>query len=361
MRICVYLLRLKNWQVSIMPEQGAIFCIIDGMTDEAFNVQAYPNLAAMKNEGFFGYFETVPKGFPVESYPCIASLFGIREGDLPLFARGYLEALGKGIQLAEDDLVLRASWMRLAENGCILGVAEPPQAVPRFSGLSYHHLGAYRALLVVPNAKAALKSLKTYPPYAYVGKNLEEILPQGEKRLTQMVRQSLGTEKVLLPWGQSVSCPFPAFKLKAAAVGAALIFQGLAKALGLDVYTKPDFTADTDTALTAKVELALQLAQVYPLVFLHINGADEAAHRRDIWEKRFFLEQVDAKVLAPLQKSGAALLVCGDHGTSPVDGKHIGIPQPFVLYGQKRQGDLGTVQANKAVKLLLEDELWQRR
>ena len=47
-------------------------------------------------------------------------------------------------------------------------------------------------------------------------------------------------------------------------------------------------TGDTDTDLTAKVAATLQAAQKYPFVLLHINGADEAAHRKHAKEKSNF-------------------------------------------------------------------------
>lgn len=41
-----------------------------------------------------------------------------------------------------------------------------------------------------------------------------------------------------------------------------------------------------DTDLDAKTEAALRAAERCPFVLLHINGADEAAHRHDSAERR---------------------------------------------------------------------------
>lgn len=344
-----------------MTESGAILCIIDGFTDEDFRLERYPHLSAMKGAGAWGEFQTVPAGFPAESYPCIATLLGIPGPQIPRHARGYLEARGAGITAAPDDLVLRASWMYLDEDGRIAGVAAPPETAPRFSGASYRHLGGYKALLLLPGAAGALEGITTYPPHAHAGGALAGILPRGEARLKELVQQSRTADRVLIPWGQSAPCTLPPFRPEGAAVGAALIAQGLGRALGLHVHTGARFTGDTDTDLAGKRELALALAGQYPFVLLHINGADEAAHRLDSREKAAFLQEVDRRVIAALKDAAGPVLVCADHGTSPLTGKHLGAPQLFLLHGLDLRGDLGTMPGVAAKKLLLEGVTWPDR
>ena len=67
----------------------------------------------------------------------------------------------------------------------------------------------------------------------------------------------------------------------------------------------------------------------YPFVLLHINGADEAAHRHDSAEKETFLRRVDDRVLSRLLASEHEIVVASDHGADPESGAHLGGPQPF--------------------------------
>lgn len=337
-----------------MAERGAILCIIDGMTDEAFDIRSLPNLYAAMCQGAFGQFQTVPDGFAPESYPCIASLLGIPVWDLPKRARGFLEALGEGIAFEKDDLILRGSWMRVDCGGRICGVAENavPFAPPEQT--RYYHLGSYKAILILEGGASldTLDVLATVPPYAAIGRQLEDIIPKGNGRLNSIVWQSHVRSAVLLPWGQSVPCALPPFHTRAAAVTGAPIVKGLCRAMGIHVFTEPRFTGNTDTDLTAKTELALNLALRYPVTILHVEGADEAAHRQDAVQKRAFLERVDNEVIAPLCSVGCPLLFCSDHGTSPTTGVHLGGLQPFVLPGTDQKGDLGLLPATSATKLL---------
>ena len=79
-----------------------------------------------------------------------------------------------------------------------------------------------------------------------------------------------------------------------------------------------------DTDLDAKTEAALRAAERYPFVLLHINGADEAAHRHDSAEKETFLRRVDDRVASEHE-----IMVASDHGADPESGAHLGGPQPF--------------------------------
>ncbi len=81
-----------------------ILCIIDGMTDAAFRVEDYPALSSMR---LLNAVHIVPQGFEPESLTCILTLLGI--SPIPPLLLGYAEALGAGIPIQTDDLVLRAS------------------------------------------------------------------------------------------------------------------------------------------------------------------------------------------------------------------------------------------------------------
>lgn len=83
------------------------------------------------------------------------------------------------------------------------------------------------------------------------------------------------------------------------------------------------------TDLDAKTEAALRAAERCPFVLLHINGADEAAHRHDSAEKETFLRRVDDRVLSRLLASEHEIVVASDHGADPESGAHLGGPQPF--------------------------------
>lgn len=234
--------------------------MIDGMTDPHFQVERYGHLASM---GSVRYVDTCG-GFPPETLHCVLRLLGVT--DLPVHLRGYVEALGAGIPVRPDDLLLRGSCYTLDGEGCCTMPCCAPAKVedPAFT---YYRLGGYQALLVFPQKSAVI-----------CGKEL---------------------------------------------------VKGIARLLHMELFPVKGATGDVDTDLDAKTEAALRAAERCPFVLLHINGADEAARRHDSAEKEAFLRRVDDRVLSRLLASEHEIVVASDHGADPGSGAHLGGPQPF--------------------------------
>ena len=223
-----------------------ILCVIDGMTDPHFQVERYGHLASM---GSVRYVDTCG-GLPPETLHCVLRLLGVT--DLPVHLRGYVEALGAGIPVRPDDLLLRHAFERL-----------------------------------------------------------------------------LTKERCMLLWGQSVPVALPPFPQKSAVICGKELVKGIARLLHMELFPVKGATGDVDTDLDAKTEAALRAAERCPFVLLHINGADEAAHRHDSAEKETFLRRVDDRVLSRLLASEHEIVVASDHGADPESGAHLGGPQPF--------------------------------
>ena len=114
-------------------------------------------------------------------------------------------------------------------------------------------------------------------------------------------------------------------KLRGGTVCKAEIVRGIGKALGMEVVVPKNATGDVDTDLFTKAEATLELLKQYDFVLAHFNGTDEAAHRYDALEKVAFIERIDKEflgtVLAAVQEP-LKIVICGDHVTSSVSGKH---------------------------------------
>ena len=134
----------------------------------------------------------------------------------------------------------------------------------------------------------------------------------------------------MLLWGQSVPVALPPFPQKSAVICGKELVKGIARLLHMELFPVKGATGDVDTDLDAKTEAALRAAERCPFVLLHINGADEAAHRHDSAEKETFLRRVDDRVLSRLLASEHEIMVASDHGADPESGAHLGVPQPFL-------------------------------
>ena len=302
-----------------------ILCIIDGMTDPAFCSADLQNLASMR---LIGYQDNTLGGEP-ETLNCVLHLLGATH--VPKHLRGYIEALGSGIFVCSDDLILRGSWYHLDETGRFSAPCDAPEEL-RNPAFRYYYLGQYKSLLVFPHMADRISLISTCLPSSCVSRKAADLVPVGSDILKRVFLQCLSQERFMALWGQSVAADLMPFPKRAAVVCGKGTVKGIGKALGMDLIPVKGATGDTDTDLTAKVDAALQAAQKYPFVLLHINGADEAAHRKKPMDKREFLKRVDAQVLAKLLKSSHRITVVSDHGTDPANGLHLGDKQPvFVI------------------------------
>lgn len=293
--------------------------MIDGMTDSHFQVERYGHLASM---GSVRYVDTCG-GFPPETLHCVLRLLGVT--DLPVHLRGYVEALGAGIPVRPDDLLLRGSCYTLDGEGCCTMPCCAPAKVedPAFT---YYRLGGYQALLVFPHMAHTVNNIVTQIPSG----GQRALCPQGSLVLRRAFERLLTKERCMLLWGQSVPVALPPFPQKSAALCGKELVKGIARLLHMELFPVNGATGDVDTDLDAKTEAALRAAERCPFVLLHINGADEAAHRYDSAEKETFLRRVDGRVFSRLLASEHEIVVASDHGTDPESGAHLGGPQPFL-------------------------------
>lgn len=300
-----------------------ILCIIDGMTDPQFDVSAYPNLASMQ----LTHYVDTTCGHDAESFGCILRLLGVK--NVPVDSRGYAEALGAGVPVGENDLVLRGSWYGLDADGRCTAPVPAPENISGEGVYSYYSLGEYKSLIVLPREAEKVHRITTYPPYECLGRPAVQLCPQGSDLLKNIFLSNLQKKRCLLLWGQSAPSVLSPFPIRSAVVCQATVVKGIARLLGMTVLDVEGVTGDTDTNLTGKVHATLNAAKDFPFVLLHINGADEASHRKNPSEKAEFLKMIDKIVLAEVLSSEHEVTVVSDHGTDPANGIHIAENQPL--------------------------------
>lgn len=300
-----------------------ILCIIDGLTDSDFRTVDYPKLASMH---LLRHTDTA-QGREPESLGSILRLLGVRR--VPLYLRGYAEALGSSIPVGTNDLIFSGNWFALDKQGRCTVPAPAPGTVPDMEGCRYYSLGRDKGLLVFPGMASFVSDIVSFPPYGCSGQYAQQLCPRGYSGVSQVFQALLTEEHCFLPWGQSVATRMAPFPQKAAAVCGAPAAKGLARMLDMTLMPVPGATGDVDTDLIEKSKAALYAAKTHPFVLLHIHGADEAARRGDPEEKSDFLRKADDVVLEMLLRSGHEIYVGSPYGTDPVTGRYISGAQPL--------------------------------
>lgn len=356
---------------------GAVMVIVDGMGD----IPSFypPELVQMGKRGAYGAFCTCPQGFSVDTLPCVLTLLGVSSSRIPQ-GRGALEADARDIPLSQGEAAFRCNLVTLDGEGRLasscgegLTAAEKRRAftlaapIFREAGMQFFPLEDYRALAIVKADPRELKNIRTYRPHAHLGEPLSALLPRGGGLAGRLAACGVKSQKALAPLGHGAVLPWdgagapslPRFSslhgLKGAAVCRTDVVQGLAKAMQMDLFVPSHATGDVDTDLGEKAGMAARLSEAYDFVLLHLNGADEASHRRNREEKEKFLRRVGKQVVSPLLlREELPLLVCSDHSTMAATGEHRSHPQPFFLRKMGVKGNLGLLSGKRAVELVTE-------
>jgi 2,3-bisphosphoglycerate-independent phosphoglycerate mutase len=375
-----------------MPELGGkcILILLDGLADRShaslgwrtpLQAAATPNLDRLAKEGACGYFHALTPGAALPSEAAHFFLMGYGLQEFP--GRGYLEALGFGVDLEPGDvaflahlamfrpqggqLVLEERKPKLdedlaAELFAAAGEFHNPQGLARLSrtkgssgvlilrgpGLSRQITDSDPLVVGQPmlkplpwasweedlNTRRTAGLLSAYLIHAHQTLAQHPLnLSRAERGLapvnavvTQRAGQASNVEPVGLRWG-----------LKVLSLSSAPIYRGVFRALGAAAELLPE---DDDPArdLAAKLETALQRLDRYDFIHVHSKAPDEAAHEKDPAFKAQVIEALDAGMNGFLQsiqdREDIWVVVTGDHAT-PSSGEmvHSGENSPLIMHG----------------------------
>ena len=370
-----------------------LIVIPDGAADVAqaslggktpFQAARTPALDALAARGRVGLTNHVPASLPPGSEVACMSLMGY--DPLAYFTgRAPLEAAAQGITLGPDDWAVRCNLVTIAEaNGEsimedftaghvttaeateLLAAAQRGLAAdfPELAGWEFKPGVSYRNLLLHrgrPGSAPFDGSLRATPPHDLMDKSVADSFPRGtgSRLLTDIMARSAGwlashpVNKARITAGQRPAThvwlwgvgrapamePFTKkYGMSGTMITAVDLLRGLAALAGWKRLEVPGATGYLDTDYAAKGRAAIEELATSDLVCVHIEAPDEASHQGDAAEKVKAIEEIDAKIVAPLLKHLAGLgdhriLVCPDHPTFISTKTHSRGPVPFVMAG----------------------------
>lgn len=339
----------------------SLLVLIDGLGDDPitcwqgrtpFTQAVHPNIDMLAATGGIGCASICEQDIVPESCSCILRLLGVDKKDMPQ-NRAYLELLAHQRDISEYEMVLRCNLIAVDETGRLVafnGHGLTPVQMKEaaaacddiLKSIEFIHLSEYRNLLIL-NKEEPVLGCAVRPPHESVGEDVEQLLQplkenslsicyflkEAERRLQPFAKD--GLRYLLYPWGASARQELPKFAdlhgFGGGAVCKAEIVAGIARALEMELLLPNGATGDVDTDITAKAEATLQLLKNSSCKFVlaHFNGSDEAAHRYDYEGKKVFVEHIDKYFIKEIMEKYAEplkIVVCGDHVTSSVTGRH---------------------------------------
>ncbi len=331
-----------------------------------------PAMDTLAQWGSVGLVRTIPGGMEPGSDAANLSLLGYNPKKF-LTGRAPLEAASMGVELGPDEVAFRCNLVTLGDGvmvdysaGSILSeeshsiMATVQEALGGedfnfYPGVSYRHL-------MVSSLKG-LDKAKCTPPHDILGKPIEKFMPRGgpaARKLCELTEKSLE----LLPshevnavrldlaenpanavwfWGQGRRLELESFEdrfgITGAVISAVDLLRGIGVCLGLEVLDVEGATGGLDTDYAAKGRAAVEAMASHQFLFVHIEAPDEAGHAGKAQEKVRAIEEVDARVLAPVLeavqgKPGFRVMVTPDHPTPVRIRTHTSGEVPFVMFGE---------------------------
>ncbi|WP_297465136.1 2,3-bisphosphoglycerate-independent phosphoglycerate mutase [Thermococcus sp.] len=401
-----------------MKKRKGLLIILDGLGDRPIKefggktpleYANTPNMDRLARMGILGQQDPIKPGQPAGSDTAHLSIFGYDPHKV-YRGRGFLEALGVGLDLDRDDLAFRVNFATI-ENGIIVD-----RRAGRISTEEAHELAkaiqenvklpvpfifvgatGHRAVLVLKGMARGYRVGENdphepgKPPKKFtwedeesrkVAEILEEFVRQAheilEKHPINEKRRKEGKPPAnyLLIRGAGTYPDIPMkfteqWKVRAAAVVAVSLVKGVARAIGFDVYTPEGATGEYNTDEMAKAKKAVELLKEYDFVFLHFKPTDAAGHDNNPELKAKMVEKADRMIgyiAEHVDLEETVIAITGDHSTPCEVMNHSGDPVPLLIagggvrtdsteaFGEREcmRGGLGRIKGHDIVPIMMD-------
>jgi 2,3-bisphosphoglycerate-independent phosphoglycerate mutase len=306
-----------------------------------------PAMDEIARLGVVGRANNVPPHLPAGSDVANLSLFGY-DPDRYFTGRAPLEAAAQGIQLGPEDWAIRCNLVTIEEQMMRSFTADHVSTEEATALLKTcqetiagDHLEfipgvSYRNLLIYRGAKQAApftRDTRATPPHDLTDKSVADDFPRGpgSDLLNDLMGRSVGLfadhpinaarrAAGKLPatniwlWGLGKTPSLTPFKelhgKRGKMITAVDLLRGLAALIGWERIEVPGATGYLDTDYAAKGRYAVEALDSTDIVCVHVEATDEASHEGRADAKIKALEEIDAKIVAPLH---AALRARGDY------------------------------------------------
>ena len=370
-----------------------------------------PGMDFMAKNGILGRVKTIPEGLPPGSDIANLVIMGY-DPHLYYTGRAPLEAASMGIELGVTDVAFRCNFATVNEDFIIVderagrireGALELAEALQDIRlrensdiEIIFKQTLDFKGVLVLRGDQISSNVAAEMPKAGYKAGSFRPLDASVEAERTSNAldeffkishellkdhpvnkkRTSEGKPpaNAVIPWGAGklprIELFYEKYKLKAACIAAVSLIKGIAKLSGISVIDVPGATGYIDTDTLAKADAALRAIKTHDLVFLHVEGPDEASHEGNIEGKISIIEKIDSmvgRIIDNVDLDEVSVVLLADHVTSIRHRKHMGDPVPITIastevvrdgvqrYNEREacRGGLGRIQGRHVMPLML--------
>ncbi|RLI90721.1 MAG: 2,3-bisphosphoglycerate-independent phosphoglycerate mutase, partial [Candidatus Altiarchaeales archaeon] len=367
-----------------METRKILLIICDGMGDRLSKGKTpleeaeKMNMDFIAKNGICGIMDPVRQGIRPGSDTAHLSLLGYDPFKV-YTGRGALEALGLGIEIAENEIALRCNFATI-KNGKIIdrragreeyGLEE---IAAQLSGMKIdgveielHKASGHRGVLILRGEGLSAKISDSDPEKENVPiQEVKALMPSKEakktagvlNKFTRLALEILKDHKInkdrvkmgklpanaILCRGAGTKPEIPSLEekygLKGICISATTLIKGVCRAAGMDTPPVEGATGHIDSNIKEKAKLALKVFDRYDLILLHIKGTDEASHDGNFDAKVKMIERIDKEVveilLNKINLDETTMVLTSDHSTPISIRQHSADPVPIAIIGDVR-------------------------
>jgi len=362
-----------------------LFIVLDGLGDEPIKqlknktpleAASTPNLDYLTQLGSCGLMIPVATTALPTSEEGHFSLFGYNPRKYHI-RRGIFTAQGSGIKLRKGDVALRANFSTVDKNRNIVDrragrITETKSLIDSLRGIKINGVkllirpaGQHRLAIVLRGKGLSAHISDGDPHYSYLGKKVRNVAPLDKssksvrtaKLLNEFLEKAhpilenhpqnrkrrknkLPAANYILTRGASTPKRIPSFKkrynLKACCVAGKLLYQQIAKVLGMKLIYVKGANGLVSTNLKGKFLAAQRALKRHDFVFLHIKATDSLAEDGNFLGKKKFIEKIDQNIKPLLNLKNTLIIVTADHSTCCGLKRHCAAPIPILVYGKNQ-------------------------
>ncbi len=372
-----------------------IIIIGDGMADDMktcphnktpLMVAKKPNIDLLASSSRCGMLATLPESMPKGSEIANMTILGY-DPQKCYQGRGVLEAASMGIDIKEDDLVLRCNLITIESekvknhSAGHISTEEARELITFLNenlgtdAIRFYHGVSYRHILIL---KGGSKDLDLTPPHDVPGAKTSSVMPRpnSEKArqtadliidLVQKSHNILSSHPINLkrikegkdpansiwPWSPGHKPDMENFckkhKVRGAIISAVDLIKGLGVYAGMDIIKVDGATGLYDTNYEGKADACLKALKTHDFVYVHVEAPDEAGHEGNFNLKVKTIEDLDRRLIGRILKGldndihDTRIAVLPDHPTPVKLRTHTSDPVPFLIH-DSREKNKNTIQ-----------------
>jgi len=353
--------------ISVVSASKIVMLVIDGLgglpdakTGHTELETAHtPYLDQLAKKSICGLIDLVSPGITPGSGPGHLALFGYDPLKF-IIGRGVLEALGIGFELTINDIAARGNFCTVDDDGSIVdrraGRITTDKCADLCKMLGQIKLEGvelfvwpvkeHRFMMVLRGDGLSAGINDTDPQRLGVAPSMAIATEPEAKHIAHMVNIFVDeASKILarhhpanmiLLRGFSKLPDIPSmgeiYKLTPAAIAVYPMYKGLAKLIGMKVFS-------ADGGIQEELKVLASCFEKHDFFYVHVKHADSAGEDGDFSRKVKVIEEVDSALPQLLNLKPDVIIVTGDHSTPAVLKGHSWHPVPVLLYSQWCRSD----------------------